>query len=141
MHYLWIAATAVFIVLELLTPQLVSIWFALGSVGALIAQKLGSSEAVQVSIFAAVSVIALLLTRPLYKKYVKDKTIPTNSDRLIGMRAVVVEDIDNIAAKGSVKVDGQFWSARSVAEKPIVKDTVVFVERIEGVKLIVNTKE
>ncbi|MBE6574457.1 MAG: NfeD family protein [Ruminococcaceae bacterium] len=140
MFYLWIGALSVFLVLELLTPQLVSIWFAVGSLGGLVAYKLSAPEWLQITVFAIVAVIALALTRPLYKKYVQTKIVPTNSDRLIGRQAVVVEDIDNISAKGSVKIDGQFWSARSVDDDPIAKDTVVNVERIEGVKLIVNIK-
>ena len=141
MLYVWIAAIAVFVVLELLTPQLVCIWFAIGSVGGLIAEKAGANQWVQIAVFAAVSLIMLLITRPLYNKYVKSQTVPTNSDRLIGMEAIVVESIDNMDAKGSVKVSGQVWSAKSVNGALIEKGSVVIVKSIEGVKLAVIEKE
>ncbi|MBE6686259.1 MAG: NfeD family protein [Ruminococcaceae bacterium] len=140
MLYVWIAAIAVFVVLELLTPQLICIWFAIGSVSALVAEKLGASEWVQFAIFAGVSLVALIITRPLYNKYVKSNTVATNSDRLIGMEAVVTEDIDNMEAKGSVKVAGQIWSAKSTKGLPIKKESIVIVDSIEGVKLSVTEK-
>lgn len=141
MLYVWIVAIAAFIVLELLTPQLVCIWFAIGSVGGLIAEKAGAAEWLQVAIFVIVSLIMLVITRPLYNKYVKTKTVPTNSDRLIGMEAVVIETIDNMEAKGSCKVAGQIWSAKSTNGAVIEKDSIVIINSIEGVKLSVSAKE
>ncbi|MBR5515331.1 MAG: NfeD family protein [Clostridia bacterium] len=140
MIYVWIAAIAVFVILELLTPQLVCIWFAIGSLGALIAQKLGAGEWIQVAVFAVVSLAMLIITRPLYNKFVKNKTVATNSDRLIGMEAIVTEDIDNTEGKGSVKVAGQYWSAKSSNGDPLKKGSTVTVDSIEGVKLSVTEK-
>ena len=64
-------------------------------------------------IFVAVSAIVVAATRPLVKKYARPKVQPTNADRCIGQTAIVAEDIDNIAGKGAVKVNGIEWSARS----------------------------
>lgn len=75
MLYVWIAAITIFIVLELLTPQLVCIWFAIGSIGALVAQKLGALEWVQFAVFAGVSLVMLVITRPLYNKGEKKSAI------------------------------------------------------------------
>lgn len=66
---------------------------------------------------------------------------PTNLDLLLGQYAVVTEDIDNLAATGQVKVDGQIWTARNEVEEPIPTGSIVQVLRIEGVKIIVRVKD
>ncbi len=138
MLYVWLGLMIAFVIVELATPQLVSIWFALGSLGAMIAASLSASLWLQLIVFVAVSGIMVFVTRPLYKKIIMAKQVPTNTDRLIGQTAVVTEDIDNLDAKGAVKVCGQIWTARSANDEKIPADTRVTVERIEGVKLIVK---
>ena len=86
----------------------------------------------------AVSVAALLLTRPLAKKFINDRKIPTNADRAIGRIGIVTETIDNIAASGAVKLDGQEWTARSADDDVIAMGERVEALEIRGVKLIVK---
>ncbi len=138
MIYAWVALMIAFAVVELVTPQLVCIWFAIGSLSAFIAASLSAPLWQQILIFLVVSVIMIFVTRPLYHKFIKTKLVPTNSDRLIGDTAVVAEAIDNLEAKGAVKVQGQVWSARSESGEAIPEGTHVTVVRIEGVKLIVK---
>ena len=138
MLYAWIGLTIAFTVIELATPQLVSIWFAFGSLGALIATALKAQIWLQLLIFLVISAIMIIVSRPLYRKFIKTKLVPTNSDRVIGETAVVTEGIDNIQAKGSVKVQGQLWTARSENGEVIPEGSQVTVIRIEGVKLIVK---
>lgn len=140
MDIVWIVAIIAFGVFEGVTAQLVSVWFVLGSVAGLIASLLGADLPLQIAIFAAVSLIALVLTRPLVNKYVKSKAEKTNADRCIGQNAVVLEEIDNLQSKGQVKTDGKVWTARSASGEIIPKDTIVTVEKIEGVKVIVSPK-
>lgn len=134
----WIVLLVAFVIIEAVTPQLVTIWFALGSAAALIANLFNAPEWTQWLIFIAVSVVALIATRPLVKKFSKQKTQPTNADRSIGKTAVVTEEIDNIISKGMVSLDGVAWTARSEDGSVIPKDTKVTVTKIEGVKLIVK---
>lgn len=138
MIYTWLALLIAFTVVELATPQLVSVWFALGSLGSLTAAALGAELWLQIVLFVAISVIMIIVTRPLYRKFVKTKLVPTNADRLIGEKAVVTESIENLDAKGAVKVQGQMWSARSENGENITEGSQVTVIRIEGVKLIVK---
>lgn len=138
---IWAAAIVVFFVIEALTVGIASIWFALGSICALIAALLGAPIWLQIAWFAVISVVTLIFTRPIVKKYVHGKRQPTNADRVIGMKATVREDIDNLSAMGSVLVDGKEWTARSSDGRKIVSGTVVNVLAIEGVKLIVETAE
>ena len=74
------------------------------------------------------------------RKITKQKTQPTNADRCIGETAMVTEDIDNIAGKGRVEVNGISWTARSSDGASFRKGELVTVERIEGVKLIVKAQ-
>lgn len=139
MPVLWLIAMVVLLVVEAIVPGLVSIWFALGALAALISALLGAPLWLQVLWFLLVSVAALILTRPLAKKYINAKVVPTNADMLVGRECIVKEKIDNIAGTGAVAVEGKVWSAR-MAEDGVKADTgeVVSVLRIEGVKLIVT---
>ncbi|MBQ9531537.1 MAG: NfeD family protein [Eubacterium sp.] len=138
MYIVWAIAIVVFGVLEGITTQLVSIWFVLGAIAALIASLCSATLPVQVIIFVAVTVIALIATRPIVKKRINTTFEKTNADRCIGNEAVVCEEIDNLKAKGQVKTGGQIWSARSSDGSVIPENTVVTVEKIDGVKLIVK---
>ena len=135
---LWSVLLILFIIAEAITVQLVSIWFAIGSLVALIANFCGANTLVQAALFVGVSFAALLLTRPLVKKFSTPKIQRTNIDRIIGERAIVTEEIDNLRAIGVVKADGISWSARSADGSIIPAGSVVEVQKIDGVKLIVG---
>lgn len=139
MYIIWAAAIVLFAVLEGVTAQLVSIWFVLGAVAGLISAFCSAPVILQVIIFIAVTVIALIATRPLVKKFINTKAEKTNADRCIGSEAMVIEEINNLIPTGQVKINGAVWSARSADGAVIPKDTIVTVDKIEGVKLIVRT--
>ena len=134
----WAVAVVAFVILELATVGLASIWFALGALSALVAALLHAPLWLQIVLFAVVSVATLLLTRPLAKKYINSKTMATNADRVIGGRAVVKERIDDLAGTGAVLADGKMWSARTVDGSTAEPGDVVIVREIRGVKLIVD---
>ena len=134
----WIVALIAFVVIEALTAQLLTIWFAVGSVAALFAEMLGARVWLQWTVFVAVSAVVLIATRPFVKKLTKQKLQPTNADRCIGEIAVVTEKIDNIAGKGAVKVNGIEWSARTQSGETVESGNTVRVIKIDGVKLIVE---
>lgn len=138
MIYVWIAAFVVLVIIEAATVQLVTIWFAAGALAAFIASLLHAQLWQQLLVFIAVSLLALVLTRPLVKKMKAKKFQPTNSDRYLHVKAFVIEEINNTEGKGQVKADGSIWSARSAGGEIIEKDAVVTVEAIEGVKFIVK---
>lgn len=134
----WIIAMVVFLVIEAVTVGIVSVWFAIGALFAMVTAMLGANLWVQITVFLVVSAIALYFTRPLVKKFVNNKVEPTNADMLIGKECRVVETIDNLSGTGAVYVDGKTWTARTVDEEIIPKGQLVKAERIEGVKLIVS---
>ncbi len=135
----WIALLVVLVVIEAVTAQLVTIWFAAGAAAAIVAELIGAENWLQWLIFITVSVVTLIATRPLVKKATKQKIQPTNADRCIGQTAIVTEDIDNIAGIGQVQINGIAWTARSSDGTTFSKDQRVKVERIDGVKLIVTS--
>lgn len=134
----WIIAIVVFLVIEAVTVGIVSVWFAIGALFAMVTAMLGANLWVQITVFLVVSAIALYFTRPLVKKFVNNKVEPTNADMLIGKECRVVETIDNLSGTGAVYVDGKTWTARTVDEEIIPEGQLVKAERIEGVKLIVS---
>ena len=137
----WIAALIMFVVVEAVTVGLASIWFAIGALAALICALAGGPIWLQAVWFVVVSLITLILTRPLVKKFVNSRTVATNADRNIGRTAIVTERIDNLAGTGSVQLDGVEWTARSVSEELTIRtDTPVTVREIRGVKLIVEPR-
>ena len=138
MLWLWGGVAVVTLVAEIATTALVSIWFTIGAVGALIAAAAGVSPLAQLLIFLLLSIVSLLLIRPLTRRLVGTRVIPTNADRLLGMEAKVTEGIDNDNAAGAVYVDGKTWTARSADDTVIPAGTQVRIERMEGVKLLVR---
>lgn len=137
----WIALIIVFVIIEAATAGITTIWFAIASVIALVAQLLGFSPISQIAIFLVASAILIYFTRPLVMKYLKVGKTRTNADKLVGDVGKVIEEIDNLNAKGLVKISNQIWTARSLDETIIPMDALVRVERIDGVKLIVNKME
>lgn len=141
MTLVWIAMIIAFGVAEAVTAGLVSIWFVAGGVAALVSAELGAALWLQVVVFLAVSIAALIATRPLAKKMLDKTVVPTNADRVLRAKGRVVEEIRNENALGAVYVDGKTWSARSEDGSVIAKDTMVTVVRMEGVKLFVKVEK
>lgn len=139
MTVVWLVAMIVLLVIEGVVPGLISIWFALGALAALVSALLHAPLWLQIVWFLVVSIAALALTRPLAKKYINAKTQPTNADMLIGKECVVRESIDNVLGAGAVSVDGKVWTARTENDDiKVLEGSRAVVVRIEGVKLIVK---
>ena len=134
---LWLIAMIVLLIIEAVVPGLISIWFALGALAALVAALFHAPFWLQVVWFLVVSILTLLLTRPFVKKYVNNRVTPTNADMVIGKEAVVTEAIDNLQEKGAVRLEGKIWTARMADENAGAEvGETVRILRIEGVKLI-----
>lgn len=137
MVFVWLFVIVAAIVLEASTVSLVSIWFVPSACISMILALCDVKLWIQLMVFFAVFLLLMVILRPVFKKNMGLKIVPTNADTLIGMQAVVIEQIDNLHAKGQVKIRGQIWTARSANEKIVYEeDEVVTVVAIEGVKLI-----
>ena len=137
MIVIWAVLIVVFLVVEAATAGLASLWFAVGAIVALVVAFFHGALWLQITLFAVVSVITLVLTRPLAKKFVNGRTKATNADRVIGQTASITEKIDNVAGTGAAVVGGRAWTARSAGGEIIQVGTFAKIQSIEGVKLIV----
>ena len=138
---IWLVLMVVFLIAEALTVSMITLWFAAGAVVALLLSLLHLQIWVQVVVFFVVSIVLLACMRPMFRRHVAPKITPTNVDAIVGTRAVVTAEIDNVCAAGQVKLNGMEWSARSTTGEIIPEGTLVRVERVEGVKLFVTPVE
>lgn len=134
----WLVIAVAALIIELVTVNLVSVWFVAGAVAAFIAALLGAAVSVQVGVFVLVTAILLIFTMPAARRLLQNSRQATNSDRIIGQEAVVTEEIDNIKSTGQVKVLGNTWSATSYDNEVIPKGSKVVVNSISGVKAVVK---
>ena len=141
MVVVWIVVLVAALLVEAATFALVSIWFAAGALGALIAAALGANLTVQLIVFVALAALLLAFTRPLLKKVFPSKFIPTNSELEVGKTAVVIEAIDNASGKGRVKLGGVNWAAVSVNGEAIPEGEVVTVAEVRSAKLAVTKNQ
>lgn len=137
MFYFWLGLIIFLTIIEASTVNLVSVWFIISGLIALIISFLTDNFVIQFGIFVIIGILLMLATRKtLEKKLVKKEK--TNLDRVIGMKGVVTEKIEELAA-GEVKVDGKHWTA--IAKTTLEKGEVVKILKINGVKVEVERWE
>lgn len=141
MAYVWLGLLAIFLLMEAQTVALVSLWFAAGALAALVAALLEAELWLQIVLFVAVSGVLLLALRPVLRKFFTPKLAKTNVDAVIGSQGLVTEKIDNVTGTGQVKLGGMYWTARSTSGENIGVDTIIKVDRVEGVKAFVSPAE
>lgn len=132
--YVWLGLTIIFAIAEAATTAMVSIWFVIGALAAMLVSIVFDSMAIQVIVFIVVSAVTLIYSRPILAKKML-KTTPTNADMIIGKRALVVQDIGR-DTPGRVSIDGLTWLAKS--DTDIAKGDYCNIEKIEGVTLWVT---
>ena len=138
MPLIWLLIAVALCLIEALTVDLVAVWFAAGSLAAIIPSLFDTPFWVQFLVFLAVSLVCLVFTRPLVVDVLKVRKTSTNADRVIGMIGVVTVAINNITGSGRVLVNGLDWAARSDDGTPIEEQESVLIKKIEGVTLIVE---
>jgi membrane protein implicated in regulation of membrane protease activity len=137
----WLVAMVVFLAAEAGTVTLVSIWFAVGALGAIVVALLGGNLMLQITVFLLLAILLLLSLRGIVRKHITPRISKTNIDSVIGATGIVLSPVDNIAALGQVQVNGVEWSARSTDGAQIPAGTLVRVDKIEGVKVFVSPAE
>lgn len=137
MTYVWLVAIIILGFIEAITEGIVSIWFVISGLLALIVSLFTDVFLIQFAIFVIVGIILMITTRASVSKYLKVNPVRTNLDRVIGMKGIVSEDIKK-DKYGEVRVDGKRWTAYSKDEKVIKKDEFVEILNIDGNKLVVK---
>lgn len=137
--YIWLGLFAAFLIVEAACPiHLVSIWFAVGSLVAMVVCLLSGPVWLQILLFFLVSIGLLAALWPFSKKVLMPHLTKTNVDSVIGTEGIVITTIDNLHSQGQVKLGGMEWTARSTDGQPIEEGTLIRVDRIEGVKVYVS---
>lgn len=137
-HY-WLIAAGVFFIGEIMTVGFLLFWLGISALIAMVVSFFTSNVIIQMSVFIISSIILILATKPLVKKFVNEKNVKTNAFSLVGKNALVIQDIDNLNSVGQIKVDGEIWSAQSSEDDiNIPIDSEVKIVKIEGVKAIVK---
>lgn len=131
----WLILIIVLTVIEAATVNLLTIWFIISAVVALIVSLFTESVVITSGVFIILGVILLFTTRPIFTRLLKSPNEKTNLDRVIGMSGIVTEEIKRNVI-GEVKVDGKKWSA--ISDKTIHVGEEIIVEKINGVKLVVS---
>lgn len=137
MFYTWLIIAIILAIVEMVTINLVSIWFVISALCAMIVSLFTDSITIQVTIFVIVGVILMILTKKIVGRMTPAK-VKTNLDRIIGMEGIVTEKITK-NRPGEVKVDGKHWTA--TADKTIDIDSVVKILEINSTKLKVERME
>jgi membrane protein implicated in regulation of membrane protease activity len=136
MAIIWLALLIVFVILEAATVQLISTWFAVGALAAMVVSLLGAPLWLQLLVFFTVSIVLLATLWPMARKHLKAKVVATNADALVGKVCKVTEDIDPLEG-GRVKVGDVTWSARTESGEAIPAGTQVEILKIQGAKVFV----
>ena len=138
MVFVWIAISIGALLIELLTPSaLISIWFAVGGVIGAVASLVHLPVEVQIACFAIVSIVSMLIVRPIASRYLRGNTVATIADRFLGENAEVIQMIKK-NEWGQVKVNNTIWHAVSIDGEEIEEHAMVKVLAIEGAKLLVR---
>ena len=139
MWYVWLIISGLFLVLEMITVGFLVFWLAIGALFAMLVSFFTSNLIIQTTVFVISSIGLIFLTKPLVKKLNKtDDTIATNAYSVIGKKAIVTQDIDPTLGYGQIKVNGETWSAKTISDHIIPKDSEVIIKNIEGVKAVVE---
>lgn len=135
----WLVILIVFVVIEIFTLGLTTIWFAGGSLVAIVVAALGGPVWLQIMIAAVVSGVLLFFTRPIAMKYFNRDRERTNAESLVGRQAIVISEINNLQGIGQVTINGMEWTARSIMDgQTIEPGDIVIIRGINGVKLLVE---
>ena len=126
--------------MEIITVGFLVFWIGVGALVAMVVSLFTSNMIIQTSVFVITSSVLMFLTRPLTKKFIKQKDIPTNIDYVIGKTGLVTTAINSVDGTGQIKIDGETWSAKTNSEEIIPEGSEVEIIKIEGVKAVVKTK-
>lgn len=137
MLIIWGAVLILSVIAEIITTQMISIWFSFASLVSLVLACFNAPRWAQFCVFVAMTALLLILTRPVVKK-LKKQYVRTNADMNIGKTAVITEAVHNELSLGRATIGGVSWKAVSLNGEVIEKDEIVTIQDIDGAKLIVS---
>lgn len=137
--FYWLVLLAVFLVIEIITLGLTTIWLAGGALVGFLASMLHVPLIGQIILFLIVSIVLIVFTRPVAERYFNNSREQTNVGGMIGREGKVLTAIDNFNQTGSVLISGVEWTARNdTGDEMIAEGKRVVVRRVEGVSVFVE---
>ncbi len=142
MWVFWLIAAGIFFIIEMATIGFLVFWLGIGALLAMLTSFITDSILIQSIVFVVSSVLLLIFTKPLVNKFIKiPKEVKTNAYSIIGKKGIVISKINNIEGSGQIKIDGEIWSAKSIDDEDLPKDTEIEIVEIDGVKAVVKKIE
>ncbi len=138
MWQIWLIIAGLFFVAEMITVGFLVFWLGVGALFAMIVSFFTSNLIAQTSVFVISSALLILITKPFVKKFVDVKPTKTNAFSIIGKKALVIKEINNINSTGQIKVNGEVWTAETEDDKVIPEGSEVEILEIKGVKVVVK---
>ena len=137
----WLILLAIFLVIEIITLGLTTIWLAGGALVGFLAAVLHVPLPIQIVLFLVVSIVLIVFTRPVAERYFNNSREQTNVGGIIGREGKVIVTIDNFNQTGAVLIDGIEWTAQSDEEDVVIETGErIVVTRVEGVRVFVKVK-
>ncbi len=138
---IWLALFLLLAIIEMLSLDLYFIMLGVGALGGVTVALLSGPLWLQVVVFCLVSLLMILLVRPIAMKHIKKSPVGyrTNIERLIGADALILEPTSRLS--GSAKIQGETWTARAEPSVPTMPPgTYAVVSRIDGATAFLTSK-
>ncbi len=139
MFWVWLGVIAVTLIIEIITLDLVSIWFSIGGIIPFILSAIGGiAIEIQIAVFVVVSALLIIFIRKYAQRLLfKNMNLKTNVDALIGKRCKLIDPVE-LEKNGSAKINGIVWSVSTEDSTEIKSGALVEVIEVSGNKLIVK---
>ncbi len=137
--WIWMIIAAVFVVGEIFTAGFFLLWFGIGAVVAGVMAVFGLNIGWQLGAFAIVSGVLFVVSRRFAERFSKKQPAGIGSDRFVGLEGIVLEEIDNDKNTGRVRLKKEEWRADSETGELIPAGKRVWVIRMDGTHLVVET--
>lgn len=134
---MWLAVGVLFLIVELLTTALVSIWFVPSAIITCLLSFVVDSLLIQIAIFVVLSAVFMVVCRKIYNKHIKKPVDDVDqNEKLLGKSATVTEDTNGIT--GRILVGDVYWRAVSENGDIIPKGETVKIKGVNGTTLVIN---
>lgn len=137
MMWIWAAVFVLTLVLEIISVELISLWFSIGALAAFILALCGVSTKIQIIVFLVVSVVLTLSLRWVFMKLLKNAKSKTNLDEVVGKNYLLVKSVSSDET-GEIKVNDVIWRVVSKNGESIEKGERVKVVEVSGNKFVVE---
>ena len=134
---MWLAVGVLFLIVELLTTALVSIWFVPSAIITCLLSFVVDNLLIQIAIFVVLSAVFMVVCRKIYNKHIKKPVDDVDqNEKLLGKTATVTEDTNGIT--GRILVGDVYWRAVSENGDIIQKGETVKIKGVNGTTLVIN---